>query len=82
MLNKRIDLRAWTSNGITVDLTLAMEDDGLLVNFVVNDADGNPIEDIGREDDPFYVIRALNDTIGIVTTAASAMEAEAKAGAN
>ena len=79
MLNKRIDLTAKTSNGITVDLTLAMEDDGLLVNFVVNDADGNPIENMKREDDPFCIIQALNDIIGNITKLAATMEAKAKA---
>ena len=82
MLNKRIDLRAWTSNGITVDLTLAMEDDSLLVNFVVNDADGNPIGEIEREDDPFCIIQALNETIGNITKLAATAEAKAKAEAH
>ena len=78
MLNKRIDLRAWTSNGITVDLTLAMEDNGLLVNFVVNDKDGNPITDMKTSDDPFCVIQVLNDRIGAITKLAEAMAAKAK----
>ena len=78
MLNKRIDLQAKTSNGITVDLTLAMEDDGLLVNFVVNDKDGNPIDNMKREDDPFCVIQALNDVIGNITELAEAKEVKTK----
>lgn len=82
MLNKRIDLQAKTSNGITVVLTLAMEDDGLLVNFVVNNKDGNPIEEMKREDDPFCIIRALNDTIGNITEMAATVEAKAKAEAH
>jgi len=82
MLNKRIDLTAKISNGITVDLTLAIEDDGLLVNFVVNDKDGNPIEEMKREDDPFCIIQALNDIIGNITELAEAQEAKAKAEAH
>lgn len=78
MLNKRIDLQARTSSGITVDLTLAMEDDGLLVNFVVNDKDGNPIKNMKREDDPFAIIRVLNDRIGEITEMAATVEAKAK----
>ena len=81
-MNKRIDLRAWTSNGITVDFTMAIQDDGLLVNFVVNDADGNPIENMKAEDDPFCIIQVLNDRVGTITELAAAMEAKAKAEAN
>lgn len=77
-MNKRIDLQARTSDGITVDLTLAIEADGFLVNFVVNDADGNPIENMEREDDPFCIIQALNDTIGNITKLAATAEAKAK----
>lgn len=82
MLNKRIDLQARTSSGITVDLTLAIEDDGLLVNFVVNDKEGNPIENIKREDDPFCIVRALNDTIGTITEVAATMEAKTRSEAH
>jgi hypothetical protein len=77
-MNKRIDLQARTSDGITVDLTLAMGDDGLLVNFVVNDKDGNPLPDMQTTDDPFAIIQVLNDRIGTITELARAMEAKAK----
>ena len=77
-MNKRIDLQARTSDGITVDLTLAMEDDGLLVNFVVNDKDGNPLTNMKTSDDPFAIIQLLNDRIGTITELARTMEAKAK----
>jgi hypothetical protein len=78
MLNKRIDLQARTSDGITVDLTLAMVDDGLLVNFVVSDKEGNPLPDMKATDDPFAIIQLLNEHIGAITELATALEAKAK----
>lgn len=81
-MNKRIDLQARTSDGITVDLTLAMGDDGLLVNFVMNDKDGNPLTDMKATDDPFSIIQLLNEHIGAITELARAMEAKAKLEAN
>ena len=77
-MNKRIDLQARTSDGITVDLTLAMEDDGILVNFVVNDKDGNLVTDMKATDDPFAIIRVLNGCVGEITELARSMEAKAK----
>ena len=82
MNNKRIDLTAKTSDGITVDLTLAMEDNGLLVNFVVKDANGNHPETLSTKDDPFGIIQILNDRIGAITQLASAMQDKAKAEAH
>lgn len=77
-MNKRIDLKARTSDGIIVDLTLAIEDDGLLVNFVVNNKDGSPLTDMKTADDPFAIIQVLNDRIGAITELAASMEAKAK----
>ena len=77
-MNKRIDLQARTSDGITVDLTLAMGDDGLLVNFVVNDKDGNPLTDMKATDDPFAIIQVLNDRISTITELVRALEAKAE----
>jgi hypothetical protein len=77
-MNKRIDLQARTSDGITVDLTLAMGDDGLLMNFVVNDKDGNPLTNIKATDDPFSIIHVLNNRIGTITEMVRALEAKAK----
>jgi hypothetical protein len=81
-MNKRIDLQARTSDGITVNLTLAMEDDGILVNFVVNDKDGNPVTDMKRMDDPFAIIQILNEYVGVITEQMAAMAAKAKLGAH
>jgi hypothetical protein len=77
-MNKRIDLQARTSDGITVNLTLAMEDDGILVNFVVNDKDGNLVTDMKATDDPFAIIWVLNGCVGEITERAAAMAAKAK----
>ena len=79
MNNKRIDLTAKTSDGITLNLTLAIEDDGLLVNFVVKDAEGNHPETLHSSADPFGIIQILNDRIGAITILASAMQDKAKA---